>query len=154
MAGSLIDRALDRLGYGVYVIGVRTPGKVNGMTAAWVVQVSVRPPLVLVSINKSHYTSDLIAEAGAFSVNVLRSDQDALARQCGFRSGRDTDKLAGVEVVSKVTGAPVLADCAAFLDCRVTQRVEAGDHVLYVGEVVDAGDTGAPTMVYRSADFF
>jgi flavin reductase (DIM6/NTAB) family NADH-FMN oxidoreductase RutF len=126
----------------------------NAMTAAWVTQVSGRPPLVLVAVGKTHYTSELIAEAGAFSVNVLRSDQYDLARRCGFGSGRQTDRLAGVEVALRATGAPVLTECAAHLDCKVVERLEAGDHHLFIGEVVEGSDTGAPAMVYRSADFF
>ena len=154
MGESEIVRALDRLSYGVYLICAKTEERRNAMTAAWVVQVSGKPPLVLVAVNKSHYTSELIPKAGSFSVNVLRPDQFELAKRCGFGSGRNIDRLAGVKTAVKVTGAPVLVDCAAYLDCTLKESFDVGDHLLFVGEVVAAGDNEQPVMVYDPQRFF
>ena len=154
MHGDNIDRALDRLTHGVYLIGTGAGKRRNAMTAAWVTQASGRPPIVLVAVGKTHYTSELIPEAGAFSLNVLSADQYELARKCGFGTGRYTDRLAGLETVTKATGAPVLAECAAYLDCELVSQFPIGDHIVFAGQVVDAGSTDAPVMVYRSADFF
>lgn len=149
-----IAAALGRLSYGVYLIGVKTPQRTNGMTAAWVAQVSGRPPMVSVAVGKTHYTSELIREAGCFSVNVLRPEQFDLARKCGFESGRNADKLAGETLISAATGAPILADCAAYLDCRLRHVFDVGDHLLFVGEAVSAGDSGQPVLAYDVKRFF
>jgi len=149
-----IAAALGRLSYGVYLIGVKTAKRMNAMTAAWATQVSGRPPLVLVAVNKAHYTSELIPEAGSFSLNVLRPDQFELAKRCGFGSGRNKDRLIGVPLIFAETSAPILADCAAYLDCRLAQSYEVGDHLLFVGEVVAAGDSGKPVLAYEAERFF
>lgn len=141
--------ALKRMTYGVYVIGAKVGEKINGMTAAWVAQVSSEPPMVMVAVGKTHYTRELIEKSGFFSINILASDQHELVRKCGFTSGRDTDKLAGEELTYKVTGAPILPNSAAYLDCKVVERYEIGDHVIFVGEVVAGEDNSKPAMVYN-----
>lgn len=145
---------MERMKYGDYIIGVKNSKQTNGMTAAWVCQVSIKPLLVMASINKSHYTSQMIAEAGCFSVNMLRKDQFELAKRCGFGTGKDKNRLVGLEILYKKTGAPVLADCGAYLDCRVFESFDVGDHILYIGEVVDMADTGAELMVHDEVAFF
>jgi len=142
--------ALKRMTYGVYIIGAKADEKINGMTAAWVAQVSSKPPMVMVAVGKTHYTRELIEKSGSFSVNILASDQYELVRKCGFTSGRDTDKLAGEELTYKVTGAPILPDSAAYLDCKVVERYEIGDHVVFIGEIMAGGDNLKPAMIYNS----
>lgn len=66
MGWSQIEKALDLLTHGVYIIGVKYGPKINGMTAAWVNQVSSKPPMVSVAIGKTHYTSELIPKAKFF----------------------------------------------------------------------------------------
>lgn len=149
-----ISAVMDRMTHGVYLIGVKTSQCTNGMTAAWVTQVSRTPPMVLVAIGKTHYTSQLIPEAGCFSVNVLRTDQFDLAKKCGFGSGRDKNRLADVPLIYQTTGAPILADCAAYLDCRLTYAFDVGTCLLFVGEVVRAADSGDPTLAYDVKRFF
>lgn len=149
-----ISCALDRMTHGVYLICVKTERKTNAMTASWVTQAAEKPPIILVSVRKTHYTSELIPEAGVFSVNVLSASQYDLARKCGFGSGRKTDRLDGVETVYKTTGAPILKECSAYLDCKLVDQLDVGTHLVFAGEVVDAGTTSAPAMVFKSSDFF
>lgn len=78
---------------GVYIIGVKAGERTNGMTAAWVTQVSMIPPMICVSINKRHFTAELIDKAGCFSVSVLSEDCYELAVRCGFGSGRDVVRV-------------------------------------------------------------
>jgi len=106
MSHSQIEKVLDLLTHGVYIIGVKYGSKINGMTAAWVNQVSSQPPMVSVAIGKSHYTSELISKSKSFSVNILSPDQMELARKCGFNSGRDQDKLQEKEFTYQATRAP------------------------------------------------
>ena len=146
--------AMKRMKYGDYIIGTKTDKQMNGMTAAWVTQVSSNPLLVSVAIGRTHYTSEMISEAGCFSVNMLRPDQVKLARKCGFGTGKGKDRLEGLEILYKKTGAPILADCAAYLDCKLYKAFEIGDHVVFIGEVVDMGDTGAELMVHDNEVFF
>ena len=60
-------------------------------------------------------------------------------KRFGLKTGRKTDKFEGLDYETKVTGAPVLKECLAWLDCRVVSYHDAGDHTLFIGEVLDAG---------------
>jgi len=63
MSQSQIEKVLDLLTHGVYIVGVKYGSKINGMTAAWVNQVSSQPPMISVAIGKTHYTSELIPDS-------------------------------------------------------------------------------------------
>lgn len=154
MCSSEIKEVIDLLTHGVYIIGVKYKSRINGMTAAWVNQVSSQPPMISVAIGKSHYTSELIPKAKSFSVNILSPDQIGVARKCGFVSGRDQDKLQEKEVTYQATGAPILSNCAGYLDCELSHQIEVGDHILFVGTVIKANSKNQPVLIYRSSDFF
>ena len=154
MNHSQIEKVLDLLTHGVYIIGVKYGSKINGMTAAWVNQVSSQPPMISVAIGKTHYTSDLISKAKSFSVNILSPNQMELAQKCGFISGRDHDKLQEEEIIYQATGAPILSNCTAYLDCALTHQFEVGDHVLFIGTVIKANSNNEPVLIYQSSDFF
>lgn len=126
-----------RLTSGVYVIGVAHAAQIDAFTAAWLTQVAFDPLLVAVSVNSANASYPLLIESGGFVVNVLRSDQIALATHFGTQSGRDVNKIDGVRWRAGQFGAPVLSDAVAFLECRVTATHPAGDHVVVIGEVVD-----------------
>ena len=100
--------AFDALVHGVYVVTTRLEDVVNGMTASWVSQVSLKPLLVMVSMAPSRYSHDLIKQSGVFAVNVLDRDQADLGKRFGFKSGRQVDKFAGLEWTTAATGAPIL----------------------------------------------
>ena len=154
MSSSKINETIKSLVHGVYIIGVKHKLKINGMTAAWVSQVSSKPPMISVAIGKKHYTADLIPKAKSFSVNFLSSEQKELAKKYGFVSGRDQDKLNEKDVIFKTTGAPILGNCAAYLECKLTRTIETGDHILFLGTVVDADNKDKSILIYRSEDFF
>jgi flavin reductase (DIM6/NTAB) family NADH-FMN oxidoreductase RutF len=92
---------------------------------------------VALSVNAEHASYPLLMESGGFVVNVLGSDQIALATHFGTQSGRDVNKVDGMRWRAGQFGAPVLSDAIAFLECRVTGTHSAGDHVVVFGEVVD-----------------
>ncbi|QJA06906.1 flavin reductase [Thermosulfurimonas marina] len=141
---------------GVYVITVRHGDKINGMTAAWVSQVSFRPRLLAVAIAPERYTYQLLKESGTFCINVLGEDQVDLARHFGFKSGRDTDKFAGIPYLNALKGSPVLKSAIAYFECDVVSTCEVGDHVLFVGEVGDHAVQveGARPLIFRWDDYF
>lgn len=135
-----------RLTAGVYVIGVADGERRNAFTAAWLTQVSFDPLLLALSVNAGHASFPLLVGGGGFTVSVLSRDQIHLARHFGTRSARETDKLAGVPWHPGRTGAPILDDSLAYLECVLDGRVPAGDHVIVTGRVV-AGELLAPDAV-------
>jgi flavin reductase (DIM6/NTAB) family NADH-FMN oxidoreductase RutF len=100
-------------------------------------QVSFDPLLLALSINPDNASYPLLHAGGGFTVNVLRREQQDLARRFGTRSGREEDKLAGIRWRPGHTGAPVLEDALAYFDCQLTGRLQTGDHELVLGRVID-----------------
>jgi flavin reductase (DIM6/NTAB) family NADH-FMN oxidoreductase RutF len=106
------------------------------MTVSAFNEVSLDPPLVLVCLGKNSNTQALIAEGKVFAVNILARGQADLSIR--FASREDEDRrFVGLDYQTGVTGAPLLAGTVANLDCRLATTHDAGDHFIFVGEVVD-----------------
>ena len=148
--------AFTALVHGVYVVTTRLEDVVNGMTASWVSQVSLKPLLVMVSIAPSRYSHRLIQESGVFAINVLDSTQADLGKRFGYKSGRQVDKFAGLDWIQAATGAPILPQAYAFLDLKLRDTCTAGDHTLFLGEVVAAKllHPEAQPLVFKKRDFY
>ena len=132
---------------GVTVVTTRTPGGDFGMTASSVTSLSLRPPMMLVCLNKTSPTSRAVARAGAFAVNVLGQGHEQLAQQFAVRSDR---KFAGVDVRDGVLGVPVLRGALAHIECEVVEEVTGGTHAVFLGRVVDAHAAhGSPLTYFR-----
>ncbi len=132
--------ALHKLGYGMYIIGARQGDKLNGQVANTVSQITSEPPTVAVSINKSNLTHDYIMASQAFSAAILH-EQTPLPYigNFGFKSGRDVDKLKGMNYKIGNTKAPVFLDHAtAYLEAEVIQHVDVGTHTIFIGRIVNA----------------
>jgi 3-hydroxy-9,10-secoandrosta-1,3,5(10)-triene-9,17-dione monooxygenase reductase component len=125
---------MARFATGVVVITANTPDGPTGMAVNSFTSVSLDPPLVLFCAGKSSTTWPSIEDAGAFSVNVLGQDAEAI---CGQFASNDGERFAGVEFRSGATGAPVLDEAIAHLDCTIHEVHDAGDHVIVVGHVHD-----------------
>lgn len=111
-----------------------------GMTATAFSSVSLDPPLVLVCVISGSLGAEVIPQNGCFAANILSSGQDAISNYFASRDRpRGRDAFAEIPHREVVTGAPVFDDVAAFLDCRLTETHEAGDHLIFIGEVVSLG---------------
>jgi flavin reductase (DIM6/NTAB) family NADH-FMN oxidoreductase RutF len=125
---------------GVTLVTTRDGDRVHGLTVSAFASVSAEPPLVAVIINRANAIHPLLQTGGApFAVNVLAADQAALSERFAFDP--ESERFDAGDWTTATTGAPVLADAVAWLDCRVVDRHPAGTHVIYVGRV-EAG--GAP----------
>jgi len=147
MSGS-IAALFQRLTQGVYVIGVGRGEVRNAFTAAWVMQVSYDPLLLVLSINPQHSSYALLKEGRVFSVNVLKKGQLDLAAHYGRA---DPKKLASTEWTTERFGPPLLREALAWFGCRVVSEHPAGDHMLELGKVFDGKllDSEAEPMSYR-----
>jgi flavin reductase (DIM6/NTAB) family NADH-FMN oxidoreductase RutF len=123
-------------------------GTPRGLTANAVASVSLNPALVLACIEHGADTHAAISAAGCFSINVLRQADERLARR--FAGDETTDKFTGVAWHAELTGAPVLDDALAWVDCTLRNVLDGGDHTIFVGAVA-AGDAaeGEPLLYYR-----
>ena len=125
---------------GVTVVTIKSSASeaVHGLTVSAFASVSPDPPLVLVSIDHRASACELLETAGAtFAVNILGHDQMELSNR--FAWLKDEDRFAVGEWDTAVTGAPILKDALAWLDCTIYSRFAAGSHTLYIGEVQASG---------------
>jgi flavin reductase (DIM6/NTAB) family NADH-FMN oxidoreductase RutF len=143
-------RVMGHFASGVSVVtALRPDGAPCGLTASAVCSVSLRPTMILVCVEKDADTHDCIDQRGIFAVNVLPEvPGETLARR--FAGSDVEDKFRGVAFRHEHTGAPVLDDALAWLDCRVAQRMDGGDHTVFMGEVLAADNVeGTPLLYYR-----
>ncbi len=122
--------------HGVYIIGVKSGDQENAFTAAWVMQASFDPPLLVFSINPKNRSFQILKEGGICSINVLSCEQMQLADHFGHHV--DSDKMSVCKWQTAKTGAPVLVESLAYFDCEVSHYADAGDHQLVICRVVDA----------------
>jgi 3-hydroxy-9,10-secoandrosta-1,3,5(10)-triene-9,17-dione monooxygenase reductase component len=135
---------------GVTIITAVDPddGGPVGLAASSFTSVSMDPPLVLFCAGGHSSSWPRIKRAGTYCVNIVGSDHEWISRQF---SSKVPDKFAGVTWRTEATGAPVLDDAHAWIDCVIQEEVEAGDHVIVVGRVVALGaaEAGGPLAYYR-----
>lgn len=126
--------------YGLYAVTVAADGEEHGMTANWISQAAFDPPMIVVAVENTSKTIELIRDAHHFAVSVLHEGQRDLAGKLGRSSEQVAEKLKGIRTKpAPVTGTPVLAECLGWLECRVISALPAGDHTVVLGEVLEAG---------------
>ncbi len=137
---------------GVTIITAVDPydGLPVGLAASSFTSVSMDPPLVLFCAGNHSSSWPRIQRAGSFCVNIVGSDHEWISRQF---SSKVPDKFVDVGWRAESSGAPVLADAHAWIDCVIHEEVAAGDHVIVVGRVVALGaaEDGGPLAYYRGA---
>ena len=137
---------------GVAVITTRTPdGEPAGLTCNSFSSVSLEPPLVLFSLRKASSLLPTFTESGTFAINILSQSQDALSGR--FASSKIADKFEGVAWRKGPLGTPLVDDCLASFECSVHARHEAGDHVIFIGEVrhMSPGCSDHALVFYKGA---
>jgi flavin reductase (DIM6/NTAB) family NADH-FMN oxidoreductase RutF len=142
--------AMASFASGVTVVTTKSGEEQRGMTANALTSLSLRPPLVLVSIDRQARTHELLLASGIFAISVLKEEQQWLAQIMAREDEEEKRRLQGIAYEVAVTGAPVIPGALAFLDCRVVGAYPGGDHTIFVGEVVASGASeGRPLLYYR-----
>ncbi|QEH38065.1 High molecular weight rubredoxin [Aquisphaera giovannonii] len=140
---SAIFAALDRE---LWIVTAAAPGgRRGGCVATFVLGPSLVPelPRACVALARQHHTHDLVESSGAFALHLLGERHLDWVWRFGIGSGRDGDKLGGLDVSAAATGSPILKEALAWMDCRVEARCGIGDRTIYVAEVVDASKPNA-----------
>jgi flavin reductase (DIM6/NTAB) family NADH-FMN oxidoreductase RutF len=140
MPAEAAKAALEQISYGLYVVGSKNGGEVNGMTANWLTQVSFEPRMVALAVESESHTMANIRASKVFSVNLVAEEDTQLIEQFVEPQGRAGNKLGGVDFRTEQTGCPVLERAIAWLECEVAQTVMTGDHTLVIGRVVNGGE--------------
>ena len=150
-AAPLVDTKLFRQALGAFVTGVtvvstlQQDGTPRGFTANSFTSVSLVPPLVLVCVAKSASTYPIVSEAPHFAVSVLAEHQRDVS---SLFASKAADKFSRAPWHIGPSGSPLIEGAAAWFDCRRRQAVDAGDHVILIGEVIGFGHSDASPLGY------
>jgi flavin reductase (DIM6/NTAB) family NADH-FMN oxidoreductase RutF len=145
---ALFRSILGRFASGVTVLTTRdASGMDHGMTVSAFCSLSLQPPLVLACIERTTEMHPVLGAASHFVINILSERQEALSRRF---SERIQDRFEGIGFQRGITGAPLLDDVVATLECSLREKHDGGDHDIFVGEVI-AGEAhgGRPLLYYR-----
>jgi flavin reductase (DIM6/NTAB) family NADH-FMN oxidoreductase RutF len=146
-----LRNALGRMPTGVTVITAQAPsGKREGLTANSFSALSLDPPLVIWSLSRKAKSLDNIVAAGHFAINVLRAGQADLSHR--FATPME-DKFEGVAVHSGLGGSPVLDGALASFECRIEATMDGGDHVLFVGRVLQLSYGQGDPLIFNAGAY-
>jgi flavin reductase (DIM6/NTAB) family NADH-FMN oxidoreductase RutF len=135
---------------GVAIVTAAHAGRQHGMTVSSFTSISLDPPLIGISLSNGSHTHELVRLAGAFGVTILAASQQSLSERFAGRQPAGAERLDGLQTETFVTGAPFIKGGLAFLDCRVTQTIDAGMNTLFIAEVVAVrGDDHDAPLVYH-----
>ena len=141
MSGSIENKALYKLSYGVYVLTARAGGKDNGCIINTAMLISETPHRILVSVNKNNFTCDMIKENGVINVTVLNDNTNfELIKRFGFVSGRDVNKFEGYDEWERSDNdiVYITENANAYISATVYETVDAGTHIVFMCNVTEA----------------
>ena len=143
-------RIMGNFATGVAIVTTAHEGRVCGMTANAITSVSLEPMLLLFCADKRTRTHDMIDRSGVFAVNILTQEMSELAKVFSDNGRPEEERFRGVQYHTARTGAPILDGNMGWIECQVTYRYAGGDHTIFVGEVVNAGERlGNPLVFWR-----
>jgi flavin reductase (DIM6/NTAB) family NADH-FMN oxidoreductase RutF len=140
-------QVMGRFATGVTVVTTGHAPNQSGLTANAVASLSLKPPLVLVAVEKNAHSHAFMTDSRCFAINILSAEQESLSKRFSRPGPKD---FTGLETTNAVTGAPILAETLGFVDCKVVEILPGGDHDIFVGEIV-AGEAreGRPLLYFR-----
>jgi len=132
-------KAIQKLGYGLYIVCSKNEDKFNGQIANTIFQVCSEPPVIAVAINRQNLTHEFIAQSKVFTGSILSQEAPlSFIGNFGFKSGRQVDKFANVHYKLGETLVPIVLDhTLAYLEAKVFNQLEVGTHTIFLGEIVE-----------------
>jgi flavin reductase (DIM6/NTAB) family NADH-FMN oxidoreductase RutF len=141
--------ALRQLAGGVSIITTGVDHERTGATVTSATALSVHPPRMLVSLNKTSSTWPVLQKHGTFAVNVAGARHEQLANQfAGVGGLKGAERYNGADWTSLVSGAPVLADAVAAIDCELEEAIERHSHVIIIGRVLAVRSNEGVSLAY------
>jgi flavin reductase (DIM6/NTAB) family NADH-FMN oxidoreductase RutF len=142
---------VGRFATGVTVVTTYNEGLYHGFTANAVTSVSLDPLLLLVCVEKTARAHEELVKANAFVVNILTREQEDLSNLFAKRREPVAESLRGVPLRPGMTGAPIIGAALAYLECETAERLDGGDHTIFLGRVVagEGSNDGSPLLYYN-----
>lgn len=148
-------KVVGRFATGVTVVTCSVDGVFYGSTVQSFSSISLSPPLIMVSLSTEGRTARGISQAEVFAVSILSDHQAELSRRFADPNLTSEQRFSGVGIFKGKTGSPVIEGSIAYVEAGVDSRVEAGDHTIFLGRVLDAEilDAGKSPLLYYSSSY-
>lgn len=137
----MIDfNALFKISYGLYLVSSGDKTKGNGFISNTVFQVTAEPAKFAACCNKNNFTAEIIKQTSAFAASILQQDTSPeIYGTFGYKSGKDVDKMKGMDLMYGSTGVPIIKnDAIAYIECKVVETIDLGTHLMFIGELVQS----------------
>ena len=149
--GRALRDAFGSFATGVTIVTTSGPGGADiGLTANSFSSVSLDPPMVLWSLARTSSSIDAFRNCAHFAVHILSADQEALSAR--FAS-KGIDRFGGLALDRGPDGIPMLQDCMARFACKLAYQYEGGDHVIFVGEILDFSHSARKPLVFHGGRY-
>ena len=147
-----LRKAMGNFATGVTVVTtLQKDGSPRGFTANSFTSVSLDPPLLLVCLAKTAQSFDVFMSAAYFGINILSKDQKDISN---LFSSQSSEKFASSDWVSGVNDIPIIKSCLSHFVCKTTKFVDAGDHVILIGEIIDYDMNIGSPLGYFGGEYF
>jgi len=143
-------KIMGQFATGVTVVTTGGEAGLHGLTANAVASLSLDPPLVLVAVDKRAHSLGHLSKNRCFAVNILRLEQEDISRRFATPGPKDFTDL---KITTASTAAPILADCLAYVDCRVVDILPGGDHDIFIGEIIGGEYHGGEPLLYHAGGY-
>lgn len=136
---------------GVTVVATQYEGKPYGVTINAFCSVSLHPPLILFCLDKRASTLPIFEQAASFTISILKEGQEEVSR---VFSQHPNEPWAYTPFLTGQTGCPIIAEHAAFLECERYATHAAGDHMIFIGKVLNLGIAEGKPLLYHKSNYF
>ncbi len=134
-----LRKVMGQFATGVTVITTQMGDSIFGFTANSYTSVSLEPPLILFCLHKDSKGCPVFLKNGSFAVNILADDQMEVSNGFANRELNALERFQLVSYSNGKSGSPLIDRAMGYLDCRLSSSLESGDHVIFIGEVIDMG---------------
>jgi 3-hydroxy-9,10-secoandrosta-1,3,5(10)-triene-9,17-dione monooxygenase reductase component len=128
------------------VTGALDSGELFGLTVSAFSSVSLNPPLVLICIRNESNATPFLRKAGRYCVNILAKDQQPIAEKFSLQG--EGGRFQNLDYYMGKAGNPIIEGCIGYIDCKLYQAIDLGDHTIFVGEAVDVKAEKKPPLLY------
>ncbi|MET1089120.1 MAG: flavin reductase family protein [Arthrobacter sp.] len=146
----VMRRTMGRFLTGVAVITTRSGEELHGMTINSLTSISLKPPILMISLNFRTRTGEALLESGKFAISILGAKQESIARRFAVRGGERFD---GGEFELTDSGIPVIKGALSQADCTVVNQYDIGDHQVFFGQVTSCRDRDGEGLAFNAGKF-
>ena len=149
----LFRQAMRHIPGSVAVVTTELDGHRYGMTATAISSVSAEPPQLLVCVNRTSRSADMISQAGKFGVSHLAAHQESAARDFANPTMTAEERFAGSEWITTGMGVPLLVGAEVMFGCSVEEEIHSGTHSIFIGRIHDARYEPNRSLLYKDGTF-